>query len=512
MAGGKLTPRQKMINLMYLVFIAMLAMNMSKEVLSAFGLMNEKFESANESAKTTNEQMMLALDTKATEAKGEFAVAATTAHKVEAATKKFYDFVASLKTEVLKGVEPTADGKLPYEAMDKAENLDHSWFTGDSYTKRGNEVIAAIETYKSDMKAALGDEKKYSSILNEVTKKFDVSEVKNKEGIKIKYLDYHFKGFPAIASLAKLTAWQNDAKKGESDVISAALGKAAVQAASYSNYQAIVVLDKNAYFQGEQVNGKVVLGRYDENTKPTSFQGPGKLVNGQAVISLTAGGVGEQNIGGQFTFVEDGKTIPLKFAGKYVVVPRPNSANISADKMNVVYRGLPNPITVSFAGIGDNNVTASAPGMSSAGGKGKYNLNPGAGTEVTVVATGKMADGKSVSDKRVFRIKNIPAPQGAIGGTTGIQKGAKSRLEVSTIAAVLPDFLYDLDFQVTQFALKVPGQASIVVNGNKVDERCRAALSRAKAGDQVTISDIKTRVVGASIATKTAAPAIYEIQ
>jgi len=511
MAGGKLTPRQKMINLMYLVFIAMLAMNMSKEVLSAFGLMNEKFEAANDAAKTTNEGMMLALDTKATEAKGEFAVAATTAHKVEAATKKFYDYVGTLKSEVLTGVE-AVDGKLPYESMDKADNLDHSWFTGDGYTKKGNEVIAAIETYKSDMKAALGNEKKYGPILKEVTSKFDVSEVANKEGIKLKYLDYHFKGFPAIASLAKLTAWQNDAKKAEADVISAALGKAAVSTASYSNYQAIVVLDKNAYFQGEQVTGKVVLGRYDENTKPTSFQGPGKLVNGQAVISLTAGGVGEQNIGGQFTFVEDGKTIPLKFAGKYVVVPRPNTANISADKMNVVYRGLPNPITVSFAGISDNNVSASAPGMSSAGGKGKYNLNPGSGTEVTIVATGKMADGKSVSDRRMFRIKNIPAPQGAIGGTAGVQKGAKSRLEASTISAVLPDFLYDLNFEVTQFALKVPGQASIVVNGNRVDGRCKAALARAKAGDQITISDIKTRVVGASIATKTAAPAIYEIQ
>ena len=95
MAGGKLTPRQKMINLMYLVFIAMLAMNMSKEVLSAFGLMNEKFEAANTSAKLTNEQMILALDAKAIEAKGEFAVAAITAHKVEAATKKLYDFVGT---------------------------------------------------------------------------------------------------------------------------------------------------------------------------------------------------------------------------------------------------------------------------------------------------------------------------------------------------------------------------------------------------------------------------------
>lgn len=193
--------------------------------------------------------------------------------------------------------------------------------------------------------------------------------------------------------------------KAESDVISAALGKAAVQAASYSNYQAIVALDKNVYFQGEQVTGKVVLGRYDENTKPTSFSGPGKLVNGQAVISLTAGAVGEQSINGQFTFLEEGKTIPLKFQGKYVVVPRPNSANISADKMNVVYRGLPNPMTISFAGIGDNFVNASAPGLSKAGGNGKYILTPQAGTEVTVSVSGKMTDGKTVTDKKYSVLK-----------------------------------------------------------------------------------------------------------
>lgn len=513
MAGGKLTPRQKMINLMYLVFIAMLAMNMSKEVLSAFGLMNEKFEAANSSSKATNEQMLQALDAKASEAKGQFAVAAVTAHKVEAATKKFYDFVGTLKEEVLKGVEVDENGKLPYEAMDKADNLDHSWFTGDGYTARGKEVITAIEAYKADMTAALGNEKKYSAILNEVTKKFDLTEVKDKEGVKIKYLDYHFKGFPAIASLAKLSAWQNDAKKAESDVISAALGKAAVQAASYSNYQAIVALDKNVYFQGEQVTGKVVLGRYDENTKPTSFSGPGKLVNGQAVISLTAGSVGEQDINGQFTFLEEGKTIPLKFQGKYVVVPRPNSANISADKMNVVYRGLPNPMTISFAGIGDNFVTASAPGLTKAGGNGKYIMNPGSGTDVTVTVSGKMTDGKTVTDKKVFRIKNIPAPAGAIGKQVGVIKGAKSRLEVSQVTAELEDFLYDLNFEVTRFTFKVPGQPAIIVNGDRVNAQCKAALARATRGDQIIISEIKTKIVGgANVVTKDASPVAYEIQ
>jgi gliding motility-associated protein GldM len=200
---------------------------------------------------------------------------------------------------------------------------------------------------------------------------------------------------------------------------SAALGKAAVAAASYSNYQAIVVLDKNAYFQGEKVTGKVVLGRYDENTKPTSFQGPGQIVNGQAVISLTAGGVGEQDINGQFTFLEDGKNIPLKFKGTYVVVPKPNSATISADKMNVVYRGVVNPISVSFAGVDANKIVASAPGLASAGKPGKYNMSPGSGNETTISVTGTLPNGDKVTDKKSFRIKGIPGPTGTIRGDYG---------------------------------------------------------------------------------------------
>ncbi|WP_225576955.1 type IX secretion system motor protein PorM/GldM [Flavobacterium columnare] len=425
MAGGNLSPRQKMVNLMYLVFVAMLAMNMSKEVLSAFGLMNERFEGSNQSAKSTNQQMLASLDQKAAEAKGEFAMAAVTAHKVEAASNKFYSFIDVIKADITKDIT-LEKGKLPYESMDKGDKLDETWFQGENYTAKGKAVVDAIETYKLDLKSALGSEKKYAHILNEVLNKFDTKDVMKTDGSKDKFLNYHFKGFPSIASLAKLSAWQNDAKKAESDVISAALGKAAVQAASYSNYQAIVVLEKNAYFQGEQVKGKVVLGRYDENTKPTSFQGPGRLENGQAVISTTAGGVGEQNINGQFTFLEDGKTIPLKFAGTYVVVPRPNSATISADKMNVVYRGVPNPISISFAGVADNNVNASAPGMTKTG-NGKYILKPGPGTSLMINVSAKLPDGKVVSDKKEFRIKGLPAPTGKVRGEVSA-KGSKSNL------------------------------------------------------------------------------------
>ncbi|RKR04909.1 protein involved in gliding motility GldM [Flavobacterium sp. 90] len=511
MAGGKLTPRQKMINLMYLVFIAMLAMNMSKEVLSAFGLMNEKFESANTSSEQTNDDLLKSLDQKASEAKGEYAAEAIIAHKVKTISKEFYTYIGSLKGDILKGFETDKEtGKLPYESMDKGDTIDN-WFTGEGYTTKGNDIISHIEKYKAAMKSALSD-KKYAVILAEIEKKFDISDVANKEGLKDKYLAYHFKGFPAVASLAKLSAWQNDVQKAESDVYSAALGKAAVAEASYSKFQAIVVLDKNAYFQGEKVTGKVVLGKYDPNAQFSDFKGPGKLVNGQALLEMTAGGVGEQKIGGSFNFVENGKPINLPFNGTYVVVPRPNSATISADKMNVVYRGVVNPISVSFAGVADNKVVASAPGLSSAGKAGKYNMSPGSGTETTISVTGTLPNGDQVTDKKTFRIKGIPGPTGTIRGEMGIVKGPRSNLEIATIGANLLDFDFEVGLEVIGFNLKIAGQPTVVVSGNKLNAQCKQVLSRAGKGDQVTISEIKTKLAGAgSYLLPRTAPVIYEI-
>jgi hypothetical protein len=85
--------------------------------------------------------------------------------------------------------------------MDKGDNID-DWFLGEGYTAKGNEIIAKINQYKADLKAAVGTDKKYASIVSEIDRKFDVSDVKDSEGVTIKYLSYHFKGFPAVASIA----------------------------------------------------------------------------------------------------------------------------------------------------------------------------------------------------------------------------------------------------------------------------------------------------------------------
>jgi gliding motility-associated protein GldM len=516
MAGGKLTPRQKMINLMYLVFIAMLALNMSKEVLSAFGILNNKIESSNSISDNRNESSYLQLQQKAKDQPLQYGDKKAKVDKIRALCKEFSDYIEDIKTNITKGFPKDKEGNYPCEQMDKSDAVDNLFYVGDKESKQGKEFVERMRTFANKIKAIGG-----SSIaeveMKKIEKRFATDDVySEKAEAKLPWLDYNYHHFPLIASVTKFTQLQADIKTTESDIMEGMFKSDLVAAASLTAYQPIVVPEKTAFFQGEAVKGKIILGKFDPNLVAKSVIVNGASVPakaGQADFSFGAGAVGEHEITGSFNFDENGKVVSLPIKGNYVVVPKPNSANISADKMNVVYRGLQNPMTISFAGITDNHVTASATGMTKGAKPGQYNLSPGAGTEVTINVTGELPDKSKVSDKKVFRIKNIPAPAGAIGGVIGVQKGAKSRLEVSTISADLQDFLYDLKFEVTRFSFKVPGQAAIIVQGNKVNAQCKAALGRASKGDQISIFDIKTRVVGASgIVPKDAAPVLYEIQ
>ena len=152
--AGKASARQKMINLMYLVFIAMMAMNMSKEVLSAFGLMEAKFSDSNEATINRNDKLLLELNTKASENPQEFKVPAARAQKAKIASDKLYAYLETLKVELLREggyeVDPET-GKLPFEAMDKTDILDEAWFTGDGLTKKGQEVMDKLKNISSSV-------------------------------------------------------------------------------------------------------------------------------------------------------------------------------------------------------------------------------------------------------------------------------------------------------------------------------------------------------------------------
>jgi gliding motility-associated protein GldM len=507
MAGGKMNARQKMINLMYLVFIAMLAMNMSKEVLSSFGFMNEKLTENNISTTEKNNQAYANLANKANDQAAKFDALNKQAIQIKDYSSGFYSYLESLKGKMIVGIEDTQD----YESMDQTAFLDEYFFKGDLFTDEGSEFLSKINSYRLEVTGVLGEDNKFSSIL---TKRFSTIDIENRDGKTIKWLDYRYKGFPLIASLANLTQMQADIKNTEADIISDLLGGQLETEVSMTNYNGIVNLQKNAYYPGDKIEGTVVLGRYDPNLKPSRVMLNGEkydnFKNGRVVLDLRAGSVGEKDIKGTIYFMESGKEVPVPFETTYSVISKPNSAVVSADKMNVVYRGLQNPLTISIPGVPANLVKASAPGLKQIKGS-SYMLSPGAGDEVTISVSGMLPDGQPINTPKTFRVKDIPAAMGTIREQYGTVRMPKSGLADTPVSAGLPDFLFDLDLQVTSFKVKVPGELAIIVNGTKFSAAAKKALAKARRGDMINIFDIQAEIKNSAYKLRKVLPVSIEL-
>lgn len=512
MASGKQSPRQKMINLMYLVFIAMMALNMSKEVLTAFGQMNEDLEESNTTTSQRNEMAMAGLATKAEEQPAKYEELKAKAEQISSLSDNLYNTIGSLKEELLSDFE--AEEKTNYESMDRADKLDNLFFASGRVTPRGEEFVAAIDNYRNEVLAILGDG--FPQIRSEIAKDFSTEEVTNNENVTKPWLMYNYQGFPLIASLTKLTQIQSDVRTTENDILSAMLEGQLQSDVSLTNYQAIVVPDKTAFFSGENFKGKVVLGRVDPTLKFENVTINGNDVEstqaGQVMLDFPAGNVGEKEINGELQFKEGDSIVRIPIKSSYAVIPKPNSAVISADKMNVLYRGVQNPMTISIPGVG--SISAQAPGLSSAGGAGNYVMNVTnlQAREVAINVSGKLPGGETVSDSKTFRIKDIPTPVGTVRGEDGTVKMQRNSLEISTISANLPDFDFNLNLNVSGFSFKVPGQPTIRVNGSKLDNNAKAALRRAGRGETVQIFDIQASIAGnSSYKLKKVAPVIVEL-
>ena len=179
--------------------------------------------------------------------------------------------------------------------------------------------------------------------------------------------------------------------------------------------------------------------------------------------------------------------------------------------MNVVYRGVSNPMTISIPGV--SNINANAPGLSKAGGAGKYTMNVTSlkQREVKINVSGTI-NGQKVADSKTFRIKDIPRPVGTVRGEDGSVKMSKSSLSASTIGAILPDFDFNLKLNVTGFKIKVPGQPTARVSGSKLNSQAKSALKRAKRGESVQIFDINAKLAtGGSYRVKKVSPVIVEL-
>ena len=519
MAGAANSPRQRMINLMYLVFISMMALNMGKEVLGAFGLMNKKLQEANVRYQETNEATFAELERKEQEKPEDYKEALEQSRKVRDLSNEYYSYLEKLKDEVMSQAEDKED----YQVMDKSDFLDGRFFKTDGLKPEGQEFLDKINSYREALVTAAGE--KNQGLVQVINQRFSTGEnnkVKDREGNPVNWVNYNFEGFPYIAVVTKFSQIQSDIRQTEQDFYKAMLGEKMKDELSMKHYTTLLEQSRGAYYTNQEFDGAIVLGRKDNSTKPKKVdltldgrpipESQVEVSEGKIKLKVNTGSVGEHKIAGTLIYEQNGEETPVEVAQTFTTIPRPNEAVISADKMNVVYRGVVNPMTISMPGVPDNQVNASAPGLSKKGGS-NYIMKPNAGSaEVTIVVTGTF-EGQKFSSSKKFRIKDIPKPEGAILRTTGAVKLAKQNILVGELSVAFNDFDFDLTTKVNSFRILVPGQPSVVVNGSRVSASpaAAAAVNRAKKGDVIQISEIRYSVSGYSGTPKPATPISIEV-
>lgn len=485
-------PRQKMINIMYLVLTAILALNVSAEILNAFKVVDASLGKSNSSIDKSNATLFKSLSDKMK--RPETAEKATYWNGKAQEAQKLADQVYA-KIEVYKDSLKRASGYNPEKGLTnfKEDDLDAATrlFIDN---KKGPELYKELEELK----------KKLTNLDPELAKDFsanglpiDLTVPASTTGSHDNTWEYnYFHMTPTIAALTILSKFENDVKNAENQVVTACHNKVGAVEVIYDQFQAIAGANSTYLMPGQEMVITAGVGAFNSAAKPTvSIDG--------ATIALNANGVAEKKFqvsgGGSkkvhvvITYKKpDGKEDRLEKDIEYTV-GTPGGVAASADKMNVFYIGVENPITVgSPTGWDKTTVNLSGAASIASGSNGKYIVKGNSIGNATLTVT---ADGKATQFP--FRVKRIPDPVFKVGPSAGGAIQAAVFKAQQFCRADLENFDFDARFQVvggtvyfTGAGFTVPQQVNLT--GNNLGSI--AQMSKCGPGTSVIFDQIQ--VVG----------------
>lgn len=547
MAGAKQDTRQKMINMMYLVFIAMLALNISKEVLATLGLINNDITQATQDLiEDSNEKYTTFSNNLNNEY---YKVAAESTPKIKEVADEYYAYVEALKEQIIASDQNgfrmarkdkttgVVDTIVDYQTMDKSQFLDEYFFIGGKYTENGQEFVNRFSSFPTQIQTVLDaflaadlekdpptdelPEGEYAdfdfTFLADLNQRFAYTEnVLNRDGKYQPYLSYHFEGFPLIASLSKLTKIQSDIRFLENKVLESMLSTINAHEGGLNKYQTLLESTQSSFYTNEMVDASIVMGKKDSNFKPNRAE---LSLNGKPLVqgrdfTIAAGGVqlnkrfgapGSYKLTGKLFFERNMEEQTVEVAQVISVIDKPNDAVISADQMKVVYRGLPNDLSISIPGIPNNKLSVRATNGKISRKGNKFLAIPDGdkvGKSMRIFVSGEINGNTINAPGQDFRIKPLPAALGSIdlGAKLGkFDSGdiIREYVPAGTIAAKFPDdFDYNLNVTVKSFSIKVGSRAAIPIKSNRIkDSRViRSYLENASKGDIIFIYNIDAQV------------------
>jgi len=550
--AGKLDSRQKMINMMYLVFIAMLALNIGKEVLATIGILNNDLQSSIIELQDSSTEAYGTIQSNATSL--DYKIAASKVTEMQSKADDFFAFIQQIKDTLVVGEDGEKNKYLKtvtnketgeefevtaYQEMDKSLVLDDMFFEGDLLTAKGKEFLAKYKDFPATINKILDEivfleeeskiartaldgtkgedgvfiEYNFDSTKSNLKTRFAYSDVVvNSEGTTQDYLNYNFYGFPVVASLAKLTKIQADIRYIENKVLNEIITSISGKGNNFNTFQTLLETSKPVYYTTDVVDAAIVMGKKDEGFKPDKvelFLNGTPLIeseyfieNGKVVLKKRISSPGTYDLTGTLSKknADTQELVSIPVNQKLVIIREPNSAVVSADNMKVFYRGLKNPVSISIPGVASSTIipsSANAKFSRTAKGWAAQPSNPKA-KEMKVSVSGVLNGQRKNFNGGTFRILAPPPGKGSVTGMgkvieTGGSIG-KTLLQNGTVTGAKPkDFLYDYSIIVTGFDIKVGNLPVKTVNGNKVRTNSDAVkdVKSAGKGTAVIISNIK---------------------
>ena len=492
-ASNPNSPRQKMINLMYLVFIAMMALNVSSEVLEGFELVETSLSTSTKNSTGRNEEVMANLYRAYQENPAKVGEWYEKGVKVKGQTDDLYNYIDELKVRIVQeadGKKADVENIIQKDNLEAASRVMLAPIVGEG--KKLRERIDAYRISMSDMVNDAGKKAMFDVVLN--------TETPRKGGIIAQSWETAlFENMPVAAAITLLTKTQSDIRFVEGETLSTLINNVDVGDYRVNKIQAIVIPKSQIVTSGMPYEAQVVLAAVDSTKQPEYYLGTTLLANN--LISIGTSGVGDRTLSGKV--VADGET--YLYEAKYSVTE--SSATIAPTMMEFLYESIDNDLRVAMSGVPSGNVTAALKGTGNIRHKEQNiwtvsGLNTSSGN-IEVVLTANVG-GRTVSASQAFKVRPLPEPLPFISykdaeGRTSAFKGGnlskRSLMESTGISAAIDDGVLYVPHQVTGFTMRTfdnRGNAlPEISNSGEFTARQKELIRNMPTGTRFYISEIK---------------------
>jgi len=515
MAHEKLSPRQKMIGMMYLVLTAMLALNVSKEAVEAFRKVDNGLTQTIKNYTLKNVAIYKEFDRAASENPTKAGKYKTAAYQVKERADEAFNFIQGLKIEIIKKTEkdpetPAVNGNEVI--IDKVErhiddtNVPSEILIGANENGKANDLKALLSEYRQFLITTLDG--KNPTAEEALKKSLSTEDGINRDGVKERWENLNFQTLPLVAVICILSEYQVNVRNAETEVLNYLYSQIDASSFKFTKLDAIVIPTTSNYVTlGSDYEARVFISATDSTQFPTITVGDSKLQldeTGKGIYKIHASSTGPKKWGGIIALkAPDGSIKNYPFESSYVVGD-PNVI-VSPTAMNVMYWGINNPIDVSVPGISPDklkirvvNGSFSTEKVKKSGGdyfKGAWAVKPNAvGQNVQFIVTADI-NGKPVQYAPYeFRVKSIPNPVDIFANkSTGSVPRATAAAQQG-VFAILPDFDFDLQYTVTGFTVLYSDKGSDFeessTNSNLTAKQ-KDLIGRLTRGKNLIIKDIK---------------------